>query len=112
MKLPKSKPIYNHTVSALGNIFASKEELDSCKSRFESDKRDSKIDYILNGVEYDIKSTLEKDPEYIKLKNKGVYPLSKPSGLLLYMEMYNNDIKDTDSGYKINKDDDNGYRYI
>jgi hypothetical protein len=39
MKLPKSKPIYNHTVSALGNIFVSKEELDSCKSRFESDKR-------------------------------------------------------------------------
>ena len=93
MKLPKSKPIYNH-ISALNNIFASKEELDSCKSRFESDKRDSKIDYILNGVDYDIKSTLKKDPEYIKLKSKGVSPLSKPSR------------------YKINKDEDNGYRYI
>jgi hypothetical protein len=29
--------------------------------------------------------------------------LSKPSGLLLYMEMYNNDIKDTDSDIKLIK---------
>jgi hypothetical protein len=100
MKLPKSKPIYNN-IYGLDNIFASKEELDSCKSRFESDKRDSKIDYILNGVDYDIKSTLENYPEYIKLKSKGVSPLSKPSGLLFYTEIY-----------KINKDEDNGYRYI
>jgi hypothetical protein len=85
MKLPKTT--YNN-ISALDNIFASKEELDSCKSRFYSDKRDSKIDYILNGVDYDIKSTIEKDPEYIKLKSKGVSPLSKPSGILFYMDMH------------------------
>lgn len=74
-------PIYT-----IPNIFATKEELDSCESRFKSDKRDSKIECVLNNTPYDSTSTLEKDPEYIELRKKGVHPLGPPSGVLFYCD--------------------------
>jgi hypothetical protein len=88
MKLPSPKKIYARPTT--GNIFATKEELDSCESRFKSDKRDSKIECVLNNTPYDSTSTLEKDPEYIELRKKGVHPLGPPSNTLFYLEYKNN----------------------
>lgn len=84
MKLPSPKKIYARPTT--GNIFATKEELDSCESRFKSDKRDSKIECVLNNTPYDSTATLEKDPEYIELRKKGVHPLGPPSGVLFYCD--------------------------
>lgn len=85
MKLPISKRIYAKPIINDG-IFATKEELDSCESRFKSDKRDSKIECVLNNTPYDSTSTLEKDPEYIKLRKKGVQELGPPLNTFLYFD--------------------------
>ena len=89
MKSPIAKPIYS---TIPNGIFATKEELDSCESRFKSDKRDSKIECVLNNTPYDTTSTLENDPEYIKLKRKGVQELGPPSNILFYVEYKNNNL--------------------
>jgi len=67
-------------------IFASEEEINSVKSRVLSENREGKINAILTGSDY-IDKKLEDDMEYIRLINKGVHPLPKPSNNLFYVDI-------------------------
>lgn len=66
-------------------FFASQEEINEVKSKFQSENRDGKIDAIIEGGEFTEKK-LEDDPQYKELMKKGVTPLSMPTGQLFYLD--------------------------
>lgn len=65
--------------------FTSKEEIDEVKNRILQENRDDKIESITEDKPYSEKC-LEDDEEYKKLMNKGVTPMSAPSGSLFYLD--------------------------
>ncbi len=67
------------------SIFASKEQIEEVEKRIQSENREGKIESIVEGKEF-VEKKLEDDEEYQRLKNKGVQPLSAPSGLLFYID--------------------------
>jgi hypothetical protein len=71
-------------------LFASKEEIKEVEDRIKVENRNNKIEAVIEGKEYKEK-TLEDDSEYIELSKKGVKPLSRPSGILHYIDYKYND---------------------
>ena len=65
--------------------FASKEEIDSVKSRIAQENRNGKIESIVDDKPFTEKK-LEEDQEYKDLMKRGVTPMSGPSGQLFYLD--------------------------
>ena len=65
--------------------FASKEEIDSVKSRIAQENRNGKIESIVDDKPFTEKK-LEEDQEYRDLMKRGVTPMSSPSGQLFYLD--------------------------
>jgi DNA-binding TFAR19-related protein (PDSD5 family) len=65
--------------------FATKEEIEEVEKRIISENRDGKIESIIDDKEFKEKR-LEDDEEYKKLMNKGVKPMSAPTGQLFYLD--------------------------
>jgi hypothetical protein len=65
--------------------FATKEEIEEVEKRIISENRDGKIESIIDDKEFKEKR-LEDDEEYKKLMNKGVKPMSVPTGQLFYLD--------------------------
>lgn len=75
-------------------VFASKDEIDSVKSRIVKENRSGKIESIINDKDFTEKK-LEDDDEYKGLMKKGVEPMRVPSNSFLYL----------DYKYQVNKND-------
>lgn len=72
---------------------ASKEQKEEIENRIKSENRDAKIDAVVEGKPF-IEKKLEDDPEYkeiIKDSLVEVKPMSKPSGMLFFMDMVYDD---------------------
>jgi hypothetical protein len=82
--LPIAMKVASRTISQ-DLVFASKEEIDSVKSRIIQENRDGKIESIIEDKPFSEKK-LEEDEEYKKLMKKGVVPMSGPSNQLFYLD--------------------------
>ena len=83
--LPIAKQVFAKTLSMDIAGFATKEEIDEVKSRVIQENRDGKLDSILDDKPF-TETKLEDDPEYKELMQRGVKPLSAPSGQLFYLD--------------------------
>lgn len=74
--------------------FASKDEIDKVKNRILQENREGKIESIIEDKKFTEKK-LEDDEEYKKLMEKGVTPMSGPSGSLFYLDFKYGDPDDS-----------------
>lgn len=83
--LPIAMRVAARTIGQDIGGFASKEEIDSVKNRITQEKRDGKIESIIDDKPFTEKK-LEEDQEYKDLMKRGVTPMSGPSGQLFYLD--------------------------